>query len=74
MSLISNSTVNRDYSWKKEENKGGHLYTCRYSSGNKGSMPTRISAGVCDHPCFLTGYNTTMILIDCKIVSLILVC
>ena len=50
-------------------------YTCRYSSGHliptiqsrQDELGIRISAGVGDHPCFLT--FITMIPIDCKITN-----
>ena len=29
-----NFPVNRDHTYKKKGNKGGHLYTCRYSRGH----------------------------------------
>ena len=76
---ISNFTVNRDHSYKSKETTWSPTYTCRYSSGHlipiiqfcqnelRIKMPTRISAGVDDHP--FPYFFITMIPIDCKITN-----
>ena len=57
-----NSTVNRDYSYKKKGNKGGrpHLQVFYWAFNPYSQdevMPSIIFAGIGDHPCILTFYN-----------------